>query len=73
MAWFELTGSNPTDPQHYTLRTAEPSCLGNDQICAIQATTGPNNKPVLSDSLKNDMINALNDREANDNVLLKSL
>lgn len=73
MAWFTLnTSGNPTNPQNYTLETSgTPTCLGIDQICAVQADNDGNNKPKLTQELKDEMIIALHEREASVNVLLK--
>lgn len=71
MAWFSFTGTNPTNPNHYTLEGSQPTCPGQDQICAVQAANNGSDKPVLSDSLKNEMIIALNDKVASANVLLR--
>lgn len=74
MAWFSLQPSgNPIQPSDYTLVGTNPptGCDGIDQICAVQATTGAGNTPVLSAALKDEMINALHNRTASTNVQLK--
>ncbi|AIM37554.1 hypothetical protein KO02_13300 [Sphingobacterium sp. ML3W] len=71
MAWFELTGSNPTQSSDYTLNNT-PSCGGQDQICAVQATPDTSGqKPILSAALKDEMILALHNRTASTNVQLR--
>ncbi|MCS3556945.1 MULTISPECIES: hypothetical protein [unclassified Sphingobacterium] len=74
MAWFSLQPSgNPIQPSDYTLLTNPPTgCSGTNQICAVQATTGPGNTPVLSAALKDEMIEALHNRTASTNVELKN-
>lgn len=73
MAWFELSPTgNPTQPNDYTFSSNEPSCLGEDQICAVQANPDSNNKPQLTDALKNQMIEALHDRTPSANVKLRN-
>ncbi|WP_293924792.1 hypothetical protein [Sphingobacterium sp. UBA6320] len=72
MAYFSLnTSGNPTDPQDYTLQGSQPTCLGEDQICAVQASNNGSNKPVLTEALKNEMIIALHSRTPSTNVSLK--
>lgn len=72
MAWFSLTGTDPTNPSHYTnVGGTPPSCLGNDRICAVQANPSGSGEPQLTDPLKNEMIIALNNRTPSSNVLLK--
>lgn len=71
MAWFTLnTGGNPTIPNNYTLETSTPNCLGEDQICAVQANND-GGKPDLTEELKDEMIIALHTRTPSTNVLLK--
>ena len=73
MNWYSFTGSNPTNPAHYTnVGSTPPACLGNDSICAIQANPTGSGQPQLTDALKNEMIVALNNRTPSTNVLLKS-
>ncbi|MEJ5090796.1 MULTISPECIES: hypothetical protein [Sphingobacterium] len=73
MAWFRLTGSNPTQASHYTLFTGDVNdlCPDNEQICAIQALNDGNNNPDITTSLRNEMIIALNNQAPSTNVLLK--
>ncbi|MNT82322.1 hypothetical protein D3C72_2220360 [compost metagenome] len=73
MAYFSLnTGGDPVDPQDYTLQASQPSCSGSNQICAIQATDNGSGEPVLSPTLKDQMIQALHSRTSNATVSLKS-
>ncbi|MCY4779258.1 hypothetical protein ORI89_06325 [Sphingobacterium sp. UT-1RO-CII-1] len=72
MSWFELTGSNPTFSQDYTLRSSAPSCpIGTDQICAVQANNDGSDHPELTEALKDEMILALHTRSSSTNVKLK--
>ncbi|MGA6117035.1 hypothetical protein [Sphingobacterium anhuiense] len=73
MAYFSLnSGGDPVDPQDYTLQASQPSCSGSNQICAIQAANDGNNHPELTESVKDQMIKALNNRTSNATVSLKS-
>lgn len=73
MAWFLLNPSgNPTDSQDYTFQSTTPSCAGSNQICAVQANPDANNKPELTEALKDQMILALHSRTPSANVKLKS-
>ncbi|MNE97653.1 hypothetical protein D3C80_1960340 [compost metagenome] len=74
MAWFSLTGSNPTLPSNYTLVASEPTnCTGTPQsICAIQASNDGNNNPDITNALQNEMILALDDGVPSTNVKLKA-
>jgi len=72
MAWFNFTGSNPTDASHYTLVGSQPSCTGAQSICAIQANNDGEDNPVLTNALKNEMIQALNDGLSSSNVKLRT-
>ncbi|GGH14624.1 hypothetical protein FAZ19_07315 [Sphingobacterium alkalisoli] len=72
MAWFSLNPSgNPTQPNNYTLQSSQPSCSGEDQICALQANNNGSGQPVITDALKNEMIVALHSRTPSANVSLK--
>ncbi|MCS3552351.1 MULTISPECIES: hypothetical protein [unclassified Sphingobacterium] len=71
MAWFELTGTDPTSPSHFTLRAVAPNCPGNDQICSIQAMNDGSNNPVITNALQNEMILALQNATPSTNVKLK--
>ena len=71
MAWFSFTGSDPVTPSDYTLNPS-PSCAGANKICAIQADADSNNHPEITDSLKDEMIRALNSRASSTNVTLKA-
>ncbi|WP_312398412.1 hypothetical protein [Sphingobacterium sp.] len=71
MAWFSFTGTNPSDPSHYTLVSSQPSCLGTpQQLCAIQANNEDGN-PDLNDAILSEMTEALNDQKNTTNVKLK--
>lgn len=73
MAWFLLTGTNPTLPSHYTLQANEPTvCTGAQQICAIQAMNDGSNNPDITNALQNEMIIALQNGFASSNVKLKN-
>lgn len=71
MAWFSLTGPNPTIPSDYTAATPT-GCTGTNKICAVQANPDGSGYPELTDALKDEMILALHNRSASANVQLKS-
>ncbi|WP_400261166.1 hypothetical protein ACFX5U_14545 [Sphingobacterium sp. SG20118] len=71
MNWYLFTGSDPTNPAHYTLVVSKPNCTGSKQICAIRATNDGSNNPVITNSLQNEMILALQNCISSANVLLK--
>jgi len=71
MAWFSFTGTNPSDPAHYTLVPNQPSCPGTQSLCAIQASNDGSDNPVLTNPLKDEITQALQDREPGTNVKLK--
>ncbi|MBE8722695.1 hypothetical protein [Sphingobacterium pedocola] len=73
MAWFSLNpGGDPTQPNDYTLQSSEPTCSGQNQICAVQANPDGSNNPQLTAALKDEMIDALHNRTATDNVSLRN-
>lgn len=74
MAWFSLTGSNPTLSSDYTLVASEPTnCTGTPQaICALQANNDGSNKPDITNALQNEMILALHNGASSSNVKLKA-
>lgn len=72
MAWFTLnTGGNPTTSQDYTLASGTPTCVGQNQICAVQANND-GGKPELTEELKDEMILALHSRSDRADVKLKN-
>lgn len=69
MATFQLNvPNNPGLPASYSLGT--PSCSGNNQICSIEADDN-GGKPIITDDLRNEMLEALNTRSNTLNVSLK--
>lgn len=70
MAWFQLTGSNPTNPSDYSPNPT-PSCVGQNQICAVQADDN-GGQPDLTPELKDEMIQALHNRTPSANVQLRN-
>ena len=72
MAWFQLKANGTaTDPNDYA-STGAPTCSGDNHICAVQASPDANNKPILTPSLKDEMINALNNEASSTNVQLRN-
>ncbi|WP_144243337.1 hypothetical protein [Sphingobacterium sp. ML3W] len=73
MNWFKLTGTDPSNPSHYTLVSSAPICIAPPQrLCAIYALNDGSGQPVITDALKNEMINALQNQVNTTNVLLES-
>lgn len=74
MALFSFTGSNPSNPAHYTLVTGTlPTCpFPTQQMCTLQAMNDGSNNPVITDALKNEIINSLQNQVNGPNVSLKS-
>lgn len=74
MALFNYTGSNPSQPASYTLHTDPnpPTCPGaTEQMCSLQAANNGSDKPVITDSLKDEIINCLQNQVNSTNVKLK--
>lgn len=73
MALFNFTGSDPSDPAHYTFSLTPPACIGaTQQMCALQAMNDGFNNPVITDALKNEIINSLQNQVNGTNVRLKT-
>lgn len=73
MSWFSFTGTNPTNPSHYTFSPTPPTCaIPTQQLCSLQAMNDGSNNPVITESLKDEMILALNSQANGTNVKLKS-
>jgi len=71
MATFQLNvPSAPGLSSSYSIGT--PACSGVNQICTIQATDDGSGHPDITDSLKNEMLQALNTRTSTTNVRLKT-
>lgn len=72
MALFNYTGTNPSNPLHYTLATTPPTCTTpTEQMCTLEAANNGSDKPVITDALKNEMINSLQNQVNGLNVTLK--
>lgn len=73
MSWFNFTGSNPSNPAHYSLVGTEPACLTPTQrMCALQAMNDGNNNPDITEDLKDEIINSLQNQVNGTNVRLKT-
>ncbi|WP_282638700.1 hypothetical protein [Sphingobacterium thalpophilum] len=74
MAWFSFTGTNPSNPAHYSAPSSTPpSCTSpTEQMCALQANDNGSNQPVITDALKNEIINSLQNQVDGPNVRLKT-
>lgn len=71
MPWFMLPpGLSASNPANYMLIGAQPTCPGANKICAINAALGTGGKPIISNSLQNEMIDALNMHTNYPNVML---
>lgn len=72
MAWFQLVADgDPLNPADYNPVTS-PGCSGSNYICAIQANPDASNQPVITTSLRNEMITALNTNSNSENVHLRA-
>ena len=74
MAWFSFTGSDPANPNDYTLAgSSAPNCgTKQEQLCAIQATNDGNDHPELDVTILSEMVQALNAPANTPNVKLKA-
>ncbi|WP_400263132.1 hypothetical protein ACFX5U_08710 [Sphingobacterium sp. SG20118] len=72
MALFEFTGSNPSNPAHYSLASGSPCGIVTEQMCTLEAAKDANDKPVITNALKDEMINSLQNQVNGPNVSLKS-
>lgn len=77
MPWYSFTPasiptSDPSNPNQYILIGSTPPICGGpkNNICAIQATDN-SGQPVITNSLKIEMANALENNIESANVLLK--
>lgn len=75
--WFiRIIGANPNDPHGYILvGNTPPNCPGSTTICAIYAeiNTLIGNIPIIDNTLKNEMILALNKGQNRQRILLRDL
>ncbi|MEN5088597.1 hypothetical protein ABE426_19190 [Sphingobacterium faecium] len=73
MNWFSFTGTNPLSPAHYTLVATQPTCPGLPQrMCALQAQNDGSNNPDMTDELKEEIANCLENKVNSTNVKLKA-
>lgn len=71
-SWFQFNGGDPDVASNYTQVTT-PSCpSGNIHLCAIQATVGTGSKPVLTDALKQEISDAIDQQTPSANVDLRN-
>lgn len=74
MAWFIFTTySDPTDSDNYTLTSGSPFCNNGTRLCAIQASDNGNGHPVLDNSIRDEMLIALESQTPSTNVKLKNV
>lgn len=73
--WFQYDGGDPTNPINYTvIGTSAPTNCSTppEQLCAIQADDGGGTQPVFDLEIALEMVQALQNQENTDNVLLKN-
>jgi hypothetical protein len=75
--WFtRKSGEDYRDPNSYEYYGPNPpvQCAGSLHVCAIfaQKNTGNPSIPEISDALRAEMQNALENHQSSDNVLLRS-
>lgn len=71
MSWHQLnTNGDPTNPFDYS-PTGTPACSGSGKICAVNANPNAAGQPILTDALKNEMIQSLQTGIAKPNVKLR--
>ena len=72
MAWFSYTGTDPSNPAHYSAPSSTPpSCTSpTQQMCALQADDD-GGEPIITDTLKDEIINSLQNQVNGPNVKLK--
>lgn len=60
MNWFKLNpgATNPYLASNYTLNN-DPGCIGSATLCAIQADTDANNKPIITGAIQTAITKAL--------------
>lgn len=72
MALFNYTGPDPSDPSSYSL-TSTPTCTSpTEQMCSLEANDDGNGQPIITDALKNEMINSLQNQVNGLHVKLKA-
>ncbi|MFD2905203.1 hypothetical protein [Sphingobacterium anhuiense] len=73
MNWFSFTGTDPSQPSHYTLVPSQPSCAGLPQkLCALQAQNNGSGNPIITDELKEEIIDCMENMVNSTNVKLKA-
>lgn len=72
MALFNYTGPDPSKPSSYIPSSGLPSCPGSPQrMCTLEADDDGNNKPIITDALKDEIINSLENQVNDTHVTLK--
>lgn len=71
--WFPFTGTDPSNPAHYAAPVSTPpSCTSpTEQMCALQADDN-GGQPNITNALKNEIINSLQNQVNGANVRLKT-
>lgn len=69
--WFTYNGGDINSSSSYSPAGGTPGCTDGTTICAVRATTNSSNQPVLTDQLKTEMQQALDDGTASANVKLR--
>jgi hypothetical protein len=75
MAWFIFnTGSDLSDPNSYSKISGVPACYDGAKLCAIQADEAPGGiHPILDNSIKDEILMALDSEAPTTNVRLKTI
>ncbi len=70
--WFNYNGPNPLNPTSYSKAGSTPGCTNGTFLCAVRAENDGNDRPEITEELKDDMILALVAHTQNSNVKLKT-
>ncbi|AIM36093.1 hypothetical protein KO02_04840 [Sphingobacterium sp. ML3W] len=73
MSLFLYTGPDPSQPSSYTLTSGTPPCsTPKQQMCYIEADPDFSNEPILTEDLKDEMLNSLQNQVNGLHVFLKA-
>jgi len=72
-SWFIcIKASNPNSPTSYIKSNVIPTCNGANKVCGIYAQVDVNNKPLITQSLHDEIIMALNNATSSTNAILNN-
>lgn len=72
MALFTYTGSDPSQPSSYIPSSGTPNCSGSPQsMCTLEADDDGNDEPIITEALKDEIINCLQNQINDTHVTLK--